>query len=153
MEQLDEETCEKAIEHFESVCYDKLSERKMNDSILGIEFDEDSVCDVCQAVRSIVDRSVELVPSNFHNSLQPESEDENEMVFCDSCNVAVHQMCYGIPQVPAGTWFCRACAAGVKPSCILCPNTGGAFKSTRLQIQSILSYHFVLFIIIAIFTL
>ncbi len=50
LEQLDEDTCERAFEYFESICYDKLSERKMNDSILGIEFDEDSVCDVCQAV-------------------------------------------------------------------------------------------------------
>jgi len=42
------------------------------------------------------------------------------------------QACYGVLKIPPGSWLCRACAVGVKPSCVLCPNVGGgAMKSTR----------------------
>ncbi|XP_032092883.1 protein AF-10 isoform X3 [Thamnophis elegans] len=60
---------------------------------------------------------------------------ENPLVYCDGhgCNVAVHQACYGIVQVPTGPWFCRKCesqerAARVK--CELCPHKDGALKRT-----------------------
>ena len=33
----------------------------------------------------------------------------NLLVYCDGCNVAVHQGCYGIINVPDGDWFCRRC--------------------------------------------
>lgn len=61
---------------------------------------------------------------------------ENPLVYCDgdSCSVAVHQACYGILQVPTGSWFCRRCesqerAARVK--CDLCPSKEGALKRTE----------------------
>ena len=41
------------------------------------------------------------------------------------------QACYGVLKIPSGSWLCRACALGIKPSCVLCPNIGGAMKSTR----------------------
>eukprot|EP00041_Stephanoeca_diplocostata_P033731 m.1121341 g.1121341 ORF g.1121341 m.1121341 type:complete len:261 (-) comp24398_c0_seq18:2130-2912(-) len=44
--------------------------------------EEERVCDVC---------------------LLPDREDDNEMVFCDGCDVLVHQRCYGIAQIPEGT--------------------------------------------------
>lgn len=53
------------------------------------------------------------------------------MVFCDSCNICVHQACYGITNIPSGPWLCRTCHLGIKPKCELCPNKGGAMKSTR----------------------
>lgn len=31
----------------------------------------------------------------------------------------------------AGQWLCRTCSMGKKPDCALCPNKGGAMKSTR----------------------
>lgn len=63
--------------------------------------------------------------------LQPDSEEGNEMVFCDCCNICVHQACYGITAIPAGSWLCRTCALGLRPECVLCPNKGGAMKCTR----------------------
>ena len=66
-------------------------------------------------------------------SLQPDSEEGNLMVFCDSCNICVHQACYGITSIPAGSWLCKTCALGQKgtTACVLCPNMGGAMKCTR----------------------
>lgn len=77
---------------------------------VGIEFDDHIVCDICRS---------------------PDAEDGNEMVFCDSCNICVHQACYGITVIPDDEWLCRPCRDGKKNvSCILCPNMGGAFKPT-----------------------
>ncbi|XP_062893688.1 protein AF-10-like isoform X2 [Mobula hypostoma] len=61
--------------------------------------------------------------------------DENPLVYCDGhgCNVAVHQACYGIIQVPTGPWFCRKCESqerAARVRCELCPHKDGALKRT-----------------------
>uniref|UniRef100_A0A8C6SY60 Jade family PHD finger 2 n=1 Tax=Neogobius melanostomus TaxID=47308 RepID=A0A8C6SY60_9GOBI len=107
---LEEPTLELALLELESLCEQKMQAAIEAEEGLGIEYDEDVVCDVCRS---------------------PEGEDGNEMVFCDKCNVCVHQACYGILKVPQGNWLCRTCALGVQPKCLLCPKRGGALKPTR----------------------
>lgn len=74
---------------------------------LGIEYDEDVVCDVCQFF---------------------DGEDGNEMVFCDKCNICVYQVCYGIFKVLEGSWLCWICVLGVQLKCLLCLKKGGVMK-------------------------
>ncbi|KAM6917675.1 protein Jade-1 isoform 1-T4 [Lycodopsis pacificus] len=110
MPPLDEITMERVMEEFERCCHENMTHATETEEGLGIEYDEDVVCDVCRS---------------------PDGEDNNEMVFCDKCNICVHQACYGIQKVPKGSWLCRICALGILPKCQLCPKKGGAMKPTR----------------------
>ena len=53
-----------------------------------LEQDMDAVCNICD--------DGEVTP-------------ENQILFCEACNVAVHQACYGVEEVPAGDYYCAAC--------------------------------------------
>lgn len=109
--ELEESVLEKAISHIENKCYDNMGHAIATQEGLSIEYDEDVCCDVCQS---------------------PDCEELNEMVFCDACDICVHQACYGIQNIPAGSWLCHPCRKGVKSChCILCNHSGGAMKTTK----------------------
>jgi origin recognition complex subunit 4 len=55
----------------------------------GEDDEDDEVCAICS---------------------KPDSEPPNEIVFCDNCDMPVHQECYGLPEVPEGDWICRNCS-------------------------------------------
>lgn len=98
---------------------------------IGSTCDDDIVCSIC------IDGSV------YEN---------NEIILCDRCDVAVHQACYGVQSIPEGEWLCDICAdsrskqestqisnnhsaAGIdcipdKTICELCSNMGGAYVRT-----------------------
>ncbi|XP_045906183.1 protein Jade-3 [Micropterus dolomieu] len=109
-EPIDELTMERAMEALERQCHINMNHAIETVEGLGIEYDEDVICDVCRS---------------------PDSEEGNDMVFCDKCNICVHQACYGIVKVPVGNWLCRTCVLGIDPQCLLCPKKGGAMKATR----------------------
>ncbi|RHY65019.1 hypothetical protein DYB30_001094, partial [Aphanomyces astaci] len=60
------------------------------------------------------------------------SEESNPIIFCDKCDVAVHQRCYGVATIPKSDFFCNKCSVKgvVAPQCALCPHPHGALKQT-----------------------
>ncbi|XP_045323650.1 protein Jade-1 isoform X5 [Panthera pardus] len=106
MPELDEYTMERVLEEFEQRCYDNMNHAIETEEGLGIEYDEDVVCDVCQS---------------------PDGEDGNEMVFCDKCNICVHQCSVK----NCRTAFHVTCAfdRGLEMKTILAENDEVKFKS------------------------
>uniref|UniRef100_A0A673L0Z9 Mitogen-activated protein kinase 13-like n=1 Tax=Sinocyclocheilus rhinocerous TaxID=307959 RepID=A0A673L0Z9_9TELE len=105
--QVSPDTFELLIDRLETESFLELRSQAPSQSII----DEDAFCCVC---------------------LDDECLNSNVILFCDICNLAVHQECYGVPYIPEGQWLCRCCLQS--PSrpvdCVLCPNQGGAFKQT-----------------------
>lgn len=56
--------------------------------VVEVQEEDEEVCSICK---------------------KPDSKRGNQILFCDGCDMAVHQKCYDIPTVPKGDWFCRNC--------------------------------------------
>ncbi|KAF8327181.1 PHD-zinc-finger like domain-containing protein, partial [Cantharellus anzutake] len=108
VDQVSNETFEIIMDRLEKEWFELMKKVPKQETALP---SEDSTCAVCD---------------------DGEGENSNAIVFCDGCNLAVHQDCYGVPYIPEGQWLCRKCtvAPEMPVSCILCPNEGGAFKQT-----------------------
>ncbi|KAI6225149.1 hypothetical protein M3Y99_01377200 [Aphelenchoides fujianensis] len=103
---IDEKQLERGIDRFEKASY-----FQNTDASKATAIDNDAVCCICE---------------------DGDDSNVNQIIFCDMCNIAVHQECYGVPYIPAGQWLCRRCQ--LSPSelvrCVFCPYTNGAFKQT-----------------------
>lgn len=53
-----------------------------------LDQDMDAECDIC-----------------YDGEVTP----DNQILFCDACNVALHQRCYGVEKIPTGNFFCHTC--------------------------------------------
>ncbi|KAK7275362.1 hypothetical protein RIF29_16478 [Crotalaria pallida] len=64
-----------------------------------------------------------------------EDWEDNKMIICNRCQIAVHQECYGAKNVQDfASWVCRVCETpDVERDCCLCPVKGGALKPTDVE--------------------
>ena len=68
-------------------------------------------------------------------------EESNRLVYCSSCQAAVHQKCYGVQVDVESSWLCSWCEQktdnrdSAKP-CVLCPKKGGALKPVLRSVEN-----------------
>uniref|UniRef100_A0A1I7YJB6 PHD-type domain-containing protein n=1 Tax=Steinernema glaseri TaxID=37863 RepID=A0A1I7YJB6_9BILA len=103
-EPLSERKFEKVMDALEKACHFQCTDQSK-------QFDQTSGCCICR---------------------KGEADQSNQILFCDMCNIAVHQDCYGVPYIPEGQWFCRRCqiSPSVAVNCVACFQSTGALKRT-----------------------
>jgi len=107
-------TCTESDKKSSSIILSRLEEEELNNN------PDDIVCVVCN---------------------DGDYEDDDLIVYCSSCQMTVHQSCYGIVVIPKEDWICHPCIAyGLEKSkdieCVCCPVKGGAMKPTMLKKSS-----------------
>lgn len=145
---VDEDTFELIIDHLEKQSFHQREFRQIiwnesgtfkntqqslrqqsNDNINNLQNDNDDVpCCVCN---------------------EGDQEEGNLIVFCDGCNIAVHQVCIGLSVIPETSWFCDKCVYMAEQKrltntqssptrneveysirCMMCSTAEGAMKRT-----------------------
>lgn len=103
-----EDDFETIMDRFEKESYFEINSNDNENGTLGIN-DDEAICCIC---------------------MDGEGHPYNEIIFCEMCNLAVHQECYGVPYIPDGQWLCRRCLNSPSQAvdCILCPSNTGALK-------------------------
>lgn len=59
------------------------------------------------------------------------SDSHDPIVFCEGCELAVHQSCFGITVLPKKGWYCKVCStfcAKTDVRCRFCPLSWGTLK-------------------------
>lgn len=110
-----EQTFVEIMNSLEITAYQKIHEALLEPlNILKVNSEEDADCMICRLT---------------------ESEIGDRIVFCDGCNISVHQSCYGIAVIPPDEWFCQLCEhfgqSVVYQPCLFCPVKGGPMKATK----------------------
>ncbi|KAK0735730.1 origin recognition complex subunit 4 C-terminus-domain-containing protein [Apiosordaria backusii] len=81
------------------------------------EEEDDEVCTVCS---------------------KPDSKKGNQILFCDSCDMAVHQKCCGVARIPRGDWFCKDCTekrmAGLLSVAETAKDRGASFQGKKATV-------------------
>lgn len=86
----------------------------LDDEVVSVS-DEDVLCCVCA---------------------EGDQTEENMILFCDGCNLAVHQLCYGVGNIPEGSWFCDRCTArDFSARCCICNSANGALKPAEIATE------------------
>ncbi|KAI6240046.1 Protein Jade-3 [Aphelenchoides fujianensis] len=81
---------------------------------------------------------------NVHNQAEGEeafceicqsdvSDRHDPIVFCEGCELPVHQSCYAFAEVPKKEWYCNVCrvlGSKAQPRCRFCPLSRGTMKQT-----------------------
>ena len=99
------------ITYLDTICQVNIAKKFQQELTYSLQYDDSVFCEVCKDIYS---------------------ESDNEMIFCDSCNMCVHQSCYGISKIPHGEWYCSPCKSDcLTPVCLFCMQSGGAFKCSQ----------------------
>ena len=97
--------------YLDAACHVNMYTKYQDNLTYSIQYDDSVYCEVCKDIYS---------------------EPDNEMIFCDNCNICVHQSCYGVSKIPQGEWYCSPCKADCSaPVCLLCMQGEGAFKQAK----------------------
>lgn len=92
--ELDEEAMELLLDVLEKESFRQLEFRQINAQVAPVEpveeklDEDDEPCSACGG---------------------KDWDEENLILFCDGCNMPIHQACQDLPIVPEGDWYCDTC--------------------------------------------